>query len=107
MSAKAREFIDFWIETSVHAAEQYGVAGGEQDVTQLARRFVQAAKGQGISEADMQAEIGDVAEYIRGKLKAANKAESDRHQLRLLLLFLLCATLQYCCSVDYRNLSYV
>jgi hypothetical protein len=51
MSAKAREFIDFWIETSVHAAEQYGVAGGEQDVTQLARRFVQAAKGQGISEA--------------------------------------------------------
>jgi CRP/FNR family transcriptional regulator, cyclic AMP receptor protein len=78
-SAKAREFIDFWIETSVHAAEQYGVAGGEQDVTQLARRFVQAAKGQGISEADMQAEIGDVAEYIRGKLKAANKAESDRH----------------------------
>ena len=78
MSAKAREFIDFWIENSVHAAEQDGIAGGEQDVAELARRCAQAAKGQDISEADMQAEIGDVADYIRGRLKAANEAESDR-----------------------------
>jgi hypothetical protein len=78
MSANAREFIDFWIENSVHAAEQYGNAGGEQDVTELAGRCIEAAKGQGISEADMQAEIGAVAEYIRDKLKAANKAERDR-----------------------------
>ena len=82
MSAKAREFIDFWIENSVHAAEQYGNAGGEQDVTELACRCLQAAKGQGISGADMQAEVGDVADYIRGKLKAANKAESDRRGRR-------------------------
>ena len=82
MSAKAREFIDFWIENSVHATEPYGIAGAEQDVTQLARRCVQAAKGQGISEAEMQAEIGDVAEYIQDKLKAANEAESERHRSR-------------------------
>ena len=30
----------------------------------------------------MQAEVGDVADYIRGKLKAANKAESDRRERR-------------------------
>ena len=78
MSAKAREFIDFWIENSVHAAEQYGNAGGEQDVTELARRCIEAAKGQGISEADMQAEIGAVAEYIRDKLKAMGIEVEDR-----------------------------
>jgi hypothetical protein len=80
MSAKVREFIDFWIETSVHAAEPYGNVGGEQSAAELARRCVEAAKGQGISEADLQAEIGDVAEYIRDRLKSANKAASGRNQ---------------------------
>jgi hypothetical protein len=77
MTAKAREFIDFWIESSVHAREEFGV-GAEQDATELARRCVHAAKEQGVSEEAMNEEIGDVAEYIRGKLKAANKAEDDR-----------------------------
>jgi hypothetical protein len=54
---ETREFIDFWIENSVHAAERYG-AGGEQDVTELTRRFIEAAKEQGIAEADLRAEIG-------------------------------------------------
>ena len=80
MNAKVREFIDFWIENSVHAAEQYGNAGAEQGVAELARRCIQAAKRQGLSEADLQAEIGDVAEYIRGKLNSANKVESGRHR---------------------------
>jgi hypothetical protein len=80
MSAKAQEFIDFWIETSVHAAEQYGTPGSEQGVAELARRCVEAAKGQGLSEADMQAEVGDVADYIRRKLKAANNVENARHK---------------------------
>jgi hypothetical protein len=41
---------------------------------------VEAAKGQGVSEADLQAEIGDVAEYIRDRLKSANKAASGRNR---------------------------
>jgi hypothetical protein len=77
--SKAREFIDFWIENSVHAVEQYRNVGASQDVTELTRRLVEAAKGQGISQADLEAEIGDTSDYIRGKLTAANKAESDRH----------------------------
>lgn len=80
MSAKAREFIDFWIENSVHAAEQFRTVGASQDVADLTGRCIEAAKGQGISAADMQAEIGDIAEYIRAKLKAANKSENDRHR---------------------------
>ena len=38
MSAKAREFIDFWIETSVQAAEPYGNVGGEQSAAGQALR---------------------------------------------------------------------
>lgn len=78
--SKAREFIDFWIENSVHAVEQFRNPGATQDVTELAQRLIEAAKGQGISEADLQAEIGDIAEYVRGKLRAANKAESNRYR---------------------------
>ena len=78
MNEKAREFIDFWIANSVHAAEQFPTAGASQDVTALSGRCVEAAKSLGISEADLRAEIGDVADYIRDKLNAANKAENDR-----------------------------
>jgi hypothetical protein len=78
MTAKAREYLDFWIENSVHAAEQFRAAGASQDVTELVRRLIDGAKDQGISEKDMQDEVGDLTEYVRGKLKAANKAEDDR-----------------------------
>ena len=40
---KAREFIDFWIENSVHAAEQFH--GASQDVADLTARYIEAAKG--------------------------------------------------------------
>jgi hypothetical protein len=78
--SKVREFIDFWIENSIHATEQYGNPGASQDVIELARRLVEAARGQGISEADLRAEIGDFPEYVRERLKTANKAESERHK---------------------------
>ena len=71
MSARAREFIDFWTENSVHPVEPLRTAGASQDVAELTRRCIEA-------EADLQAEIGDIAEHIRGKLKAANTAESGR-----------------------------
>ncbi|WP_091966389.1 hypothetical protein [Bradyrhizobium shewense] len=76
--SKAREFIDFWTENSIHAVEQYRTAGASQDVAELSRRLVEAAKGQDISEADLQAEIGEISDYIGDRLKAANRAESER-----------------------------
>lgn len=78
MSVQAREFIDFWIENSVHAAEESGARGASQDVSELARRCVAMAEDQGITEDAMRAEVGDVAEYIRRKLSNANQAERDR-----------------------------
>jgi hypothetical protein len=78
MSAQAREFIDFWIENSVHAAEQSPTPGGSQDAAQLAQRCIDMVKGLGITEAALREEVGDIEEYIRGKLGAANRAERDR-----------------------------
>ena len=43
--SKVREFIDYWIENSVHAAEQYRTIGASQDITELTRRCVEAAGG--------------------------------------------------------------
>jgi hypothetical protein len=82
MTANAREYLDFWIENSVHAAEQFRTPGASQDVTELVRRLIEGAKGQGISEKDIQDEVGDLTEYVRGKLMAANKAENDRTDSR-------------------------
>ncbi|RZN11010.1 hypothetical protein CWO91_10335 [Bradyrhizobium genosp. SA-3] len=78
--SKAREFIDFWTENSIHAVEQYRTAGASQDVAELSRRLIEAAKGQGISEADLQAEIGEISDYIGDRLKAANDAERERRK---------------------------
>ncbi|MCP3395405.1 hypothetical protein NLM27_42565 [Bradyrhizobium sp. CCGB12] len=78
--SKAREFVDFWTENSIHAVEQYRTAGASQDVAELSRRLIEAAKGQGISEADLQAEIGEIPDYIEDRLKAANDAERARRK---------------------------
>lgn len=78
MTTTAREFIDFWIENSVHAVEQFRTQGGSQDVVELARRCINAAGDQGISETDMQDEIGDVRQYIERKLSDANQTERSR-----------------------------
>jgi hypothetical protein len=78
MTSKAREFIDFWIENSVHAREHFGMVGSEQGIPELVRRLIEAARAQGVSEQAMTAEVGDLTEYIRGKLASANEAESGR-----------------------------
>jgi hypothetical protein len=78
MTSKTREYIDFWIENSVHAAEQYGTPGASQSVNDLVHRLVEGAKGQGISENAMTSEVGDLAAYVRSKLSEANKVEKDR-----------------------------
>jgi hypothetical protein len=80
MSTNAREFVDYWIENGVHAAEQSRAPGASQDVAELTRRCLDMAKGQGITEQAIGDEVGDIAEYIRGNLTAANNAESGRRK---------------------------
>jgi hypothetical protein len=78
MAITAREFIDFWVENSVHAAEQYNAPGGEQGVTVLTHRCIAMAASQGLSKADLEKEVGDLTAYIRDRLALANKRETDR-----------------------------
>ncbi|WP_375775954.1 hypothetical protein ACE103_29770 [Bradyrhizobium sp. ma5] len=80
MTETAREYIDYWVENSVHAAEQFRTPGASQDVEELVRRLIAGAGGQGITEQAMRDEVGDIADYIRKKLKAANKSEGDRQE---------------------------
>jgi len=80
MSTQAREFIDFWIQNSVHAAERPGNVGASQDVAELTRRCREMAEREGISNQSIRDEVGDLAEYIRSKLDAANMAEKERQQ---------------------------
>jgi hypothetical protein len=76
--SKAREYIDFWVENSVHSAENYTATGASQDVSLLVERLIEGAKEQDISADAMQEEVGDLTEYIRGKLETANRI--DRHR---------------------------
>ena len=76
----AREYIDFWIENSIHAAEQFKTVGASQDVALLVERLIEGAKGQGITEQAMHDEVGDLAAYIKRKLATANQVERDRHK---------------------------
>jgi hypothetical protein len=78
MVSKAREYVDYWIENSVHAAEEFRTPGASQDVSELVRRLIQGAKDQGITEQSMRSEVGDLTEYVRGRLRIANKTEDDR-----------------------------
>ena len=80
MTTKAREYIDFWIENSIHATEQFETPGASQDVSLLVERLIEGAKGQGITEQAMHDEVGDLTAYVRGKLAIANQVERGRHK---------------------------
>ena len=82
MATNAKEFIDFWIQNSVHAKSEMGQGGGSQDAEELANRLFQAAVEQGLSEDQVRTEIGEPAEYIKARLGAANLAEFDRRHLK-------------------------
>ena len=40
---KAREFLEFWMQNSVHSAEQHGVPGGSQSPEELKARCIEMA----------------------------------------------------------------
>ncbi|SDI40836.1 hypothetical protein SAMN05216338_102221 [Bradyrhizobium sp. Rc2d] len=80
MLTTTREYIDFWVENSVHPAEQYGAPGASQSVDVLVARLVEGAKNQNIPREALEKEVGDLKQYIEGKLVAANRIEQDRRK---------------------------
>lgn len=80
MSTDVREFIDFWVENSVHATEQSGATGAEQHVPELVRRLVEMAESEGLTQNQLESQVGDLPAYLREKLERANEVEKDRRQ---------------------------
>jgi hypothetical protein len=68
--SKAREFLEFWMQNSVHSAEQQGAPGGSQSPVELKARCIEMAGSQNLSQADLEAEVGDLFEYIKAALAA-------------------------------------
>jgi hypothetical protein len=76
--ATAKGFVEFWLENSVHPDEQFGPRRGREAVQKLADNLVRAAEAQGFTRAQMEAEIGDIYDYIRASIDRQNKAEDYR-----------------------------
>jgi hypothetical protein len=80
--ATVREFIDFWLENSVHADEEDGPQRGPETIQRLAGTLIRAAEDQGFSEADVKAELGDLGEVIRAIIDRKNADEEARRGKR-------------------------
>jgi hypothetical protein len=74
----AKEFVEYWLQNSVHPDEELGPRRGRAAVQQLAENLVRAAEEQGFTKAQMEAEIGDLYTFIRASIDRQNKAENDR-----------------------------
>jgi hypothetical protein len=74
----AKEFVEYWLQNSVHPDEELGPRRGRAAVQQLAENLVRAAEEQGFTKPQMEAEIGDLYTFIRASIDRQNKAENDR-----------------------------
>jgi hypothetical protein len=54
--ASAKEFVEFWLENSVHADEQYGIRQGRREIKRLAEQLVAAAEAQGFTKQQVETE---------------------------------------------------
>jgi len=66
------------MQNSIHATEEYHLSGGEQGVRELVQRCVEMAETQGLSEADLEAEVGDLYDHVRKRVELVNKIENER-----------------------------
>jgi hypothetical protein len=77
--ATAKEFVEFWLQNSVHADERFGVRRGRESVQHLADNLVRAAEAEGFTKAQIKAELGgDIFAYIRTSIDRQNAQEDAR-----------------------------
>ncbi|WJR77356.1 hypothetical protein [Bradyrhizobium sp. NP1] len=77
--ATAKEFVDFWLDNSVHADESFGVRRGRIEVERLVEGLLRAAEAQGFSKEQVEAELGgDIYAHIRARIDRQNEAEAKR-----------------------------
>jgi hypothetical protein len=77
--ATVKDFVEFWLENSVHADERFGARRGQAEVQQLAEKLVRAAEVQGFTKQQVEAELGgDIYGFILASIDRQNEAEDRR-----------------------------
>ncbi len=76
-----REFVDFWFTNCVHPDEQLSARRQREGVQGLADKLVIAAGRQGLTQEQIEAEIGDIYAYIRTGINSQNAIETARLRL--------------------------
>lgn len=71
MTDHVRIFVDLWIQSHVRA-EGYQLKGDTRLAQELARKCVEMAQADGISASDIEAEFGDIVEYVQWQIKRVN-----------------------------------
>jgi hypothetical protein len=86
---KVRTFVDFWIQSHIRA-EGYQTKGDTRLAKALVRKCVEMAQTEGISAKDIDAEFGDIIEYVHWQIKRVNDdlamsvRDTDRANIRRL-----------------------
>ena len=79
MVATAKEFVEFWLENSVHADEPLGTRRGRPEIQRLVENLVRAAEAQGFAKQQIETELGgDIYDFIRASIDRQNEAEGSR-----------------------------
>jgi len=77
--ATPKEFVEFWLENSVHADEQFGAKRGRLEVDRLVEGLVQAAEAQGFTRKQVEDEVGgNIHASIRASIDRQNEFEDTR-----------------------------
>jgi len=71
LSNNVRTFVDFWFQSHIRA-EGYEARGDTRLARALARKCVEVAQTEGISAKDIEAEVGDIIEYVHWQIKRVN-----------------------------------
>jgi hypothetical protein len=77
--ATAKEFVEFWLENSVHAEEPFQVQRRRPAVQRLADNLVRAAETEGFTRTQMEIELGgSIYDFIRADIDRQNVADDIR-----------------------------
>jgi hypothetical protein len=68
---KVRTFVDFWIQSHIRA-EGYQAKKDTRLAKGLVCKCVEMAQMEGISASDIEAEFGDIIEYVHWQIKRVN-----------------------------------
>jgi hypothetical protein len=78
---EAWAFVEFWLRNSVHADEQMTSRRRREAVQALTDQLICAAEDQGADRAEIEAEIGNIYDYIRASIDSQNISETARLKL--------------------------